>query len=593
MTPEEREIIREFIAGLAREEESVSRNLASDQLGIAFRTAINELGWYVWNYAQQQEPTEEQEEQYLIISLGVTRLIRLSMQVHSGFPVPALTFRRQDGPYREVLTLVSHLGFIRHGRRIADSALAGICQVRRGAEGRYEFVLPAGIVNHAAVEKDVSSHFAREIARVRNEQMQQSEGLKLRNLINELHDENVFLFRDHFMGYDADPLLDEYYFQIAWNDLKNATGFDSFNERREFGGITYLKYTLAAAFVNSLCLKHEAFCRAMVRKNPEVRMEDILTISADRAGLIDSIRDSLNIVGRNFQHYTTTTKEQAKQIYEIIAVTPRNAELLDGAASALPCIIEFSQEGIVKCLFGRHRQMEFLLVSLRRAYRPEFDSYQRLREGSFQTAVERLFTSSFPDLEMRRNVRLRREGKDLTDIDLAVIDRQQGNLLLVQLKFQDSAASDFRIDSSRMGHFRDESLRWLEIVSEWLDATDEQSLRSTFRIPRGMRIGRIRKLVLGRHHAWSLRSAKLDDDTSFATWDQLVNTVMLMEKRQGDFRTLGGLHTMLRTFIVDTPDRYHRDQAPVEYVLDSLKFAVMQTAPDGSPVSGVAEVRRL
>jgi hypothetical protein len=593
MTPEEREIIREFQAGLVREEESVSRNLASDQLGIAFRTAINELDWYVWNYAQQPEPTEEQEEQYLIISLGVTRLIRLSMQIHNGFPVPALTFRRQDGPYREVLTVISHLGFIQHGRRIADSALAGFCEARRGAEGRYEFVLPPGIVNHAAVEEDVRNHFARETARVLDERMQQSEGQKLRNAINELHDENVFVYRDHFMGYDADPLLDEYYFQAAWNGLRNAKGFDSFNELREFGGVTYLKYTLAAAFVNSLCLKHEAFCRAMVRKHPEVRMEDILTISADRTGLVDSIRDSLNIVGRNFLHYTTTTEEQAKQIYEVIAITPRNAELIDGAAPALPCIIEFSQQGIVKCLFGRHRQMEFLLASLKRTYPREFSSYQRLRESSFQTAVEGLLTNSFPDLEMRRNVRLRRNGRDLTDIDLAVIDKSQSYLLLVQLKFQDSAASDFRINSSRMKHFRDETVRWLEIVSEWLDATDEHNLRPTFRIPRGVRINRVRKLVLGRHHAWSLRSEQLDEDTSFATWDQLVNTVMLMEKRQGDFRTLGGLHTMLRTFIVDAPDRFHRDQAPVEYVLDSLKFAVMQTAPDGSPVSGAAEVRRL
>lgn len=176
---------------------------------------------------------------------------------------------------------------------------------------------------------------------------------------------------------------------------------------------------------------------------------------------------------------------------------------------------------------------------------------------------------------------------------MAVVDRQQGYLLLIQLKFQDSAASDFRVDASRMKHFRDESVRWLEVVSGWLEVTSEQNLRATFRIPRGLQIKRIRKLVLARHHAWSLRSAQLDDDTSFATWDQLVNTVMLMEKQQGDFRTLGGIHTMLRTFIVDIPDRYHRDQAPVEYVLDSLKFAVVQTAADGSLASGAARVRRL
>src|SRR4051812_5306071 len=75
MTPDEQKIIREFLDALTQEEESVRQDLASDRLGMAFRTTINELDWYVWNYAQQKEPTEEQSEQYYLISLGVARLI--------------------------------------------------------------------------------------------------------------------------------------------------------------------------------------------------------------------------------------------------------------------------------------------------------------------------------------------------------------------------------------------------------------------------------------------------------------------------------------------------------------------------------------
>ncbi|SHF94002.1 hypothetical protein SAMN05444339_1246 [Loktanella atrilutea] len=579
MTPEEREIIREFYAALLLEEESVNRDLASDRIGMAFRTAINELDWYVWNYRQQKELTTEQAENYIIISQGVARLIRLSLQMHGGFPVPALTFRRQNGPYREVLLLVSHLGIIQHGRRMADAAFAGICKVTRSAEGRYEFILPAEIANHGAVEDDVNDHFAKEYARIRNEFMQQAEGRNLQRVVNELHDENVFISLEHFIGYDADPFLDEHYFQIAWSDLRSEPGFDSFNELREFGGITYLKYTLAAAFIISLCRKHEVFCQRMVKKYPEIRMEDILTISADRAELITSLREALNLFGRKFLHYTTTTEDEAEQIYEIIAITPRNADLLDGAFPALPCIIEFANGGIVKCLAGRYRQMEFLLGALRRAYPREYDAHQQLREGSFQTAVEKLLGSSFPNLEMRRNIRLRKEGRELTDVDLAAIDLQHGHLLLIQLKFQDATHGDFRVEASRMGRFRDESVRWLDTVFLWLSSTDEQTLRSTFRVPRGMRINRIRKLILARHHAWSLRSVRLDDDTVFASWSQLINAVMLMEQRQGDFRTLNGLHAILRTYIVDAPDRYHSIEDPVEYILESLKFAVIQTDP--------------
>ncbi len=588
MTPEERDIIRDFLNGLAREEEGLQRIIRLDRVGIAFRTAINELGWYDWNY-RQQEPTEEQEEQYYLLSLGVSRLVLLAMQIHGGYPVPALTFRRGCRRSGEVLSLVTHLGFIQHGRRVSDAAFAGFCDVARSAEGRFEFILPAGIINHGAVEDDVTNHFSRELVRFRHEWMQKPEGRKLQKYIDELHAEKVFVCREHFMGYNGNPFLDEHYFRIAWSDLKNAIGFDSFNELREFGGISYLKYTLAAAFVNSLCIKHEAFCRAMVKKHPEIRVEDILTISADRAGCVTSIRDALNTFGRDFRHYTNTSVEEAERIYETIAITPRNADVLNSSSPTLPCVIEFAKDGIIKCLSGRHQQMEFLLKSLKHTYPREYDSYQQLREGSFQTAVEGLLQSSFPDLETRRNIRLRKEGRELTDVDLAVIDRRHGYLLLVQLKFQDSAANDFRANTSRMARFREESMRWLDAVSNWLDKADEQTLRSAFRIPRGTQIKQIRKLVLGRHHAWSLRSVSLDSDTSFASWNQMINIVMLMEKQQGDFRTLGGVHTLLRKYIVDAPDRHHRDQTPVEYTLENLKFSVGQIRKNKPPVSGSAE----
>lgn len=99
---------------------------------------------------------------------------------------------------------------------------AGICQATRSATGRFEFNLPAGIVNHGAAEDDVNNHFARETARVRHEDMQQPEGRNLQTAVDELHHENVFVFREHFMDYRADPLLDRYYFQIAWSDLEGS-----------------------------------------------------------------------------------------------------------------------------------------------------------------------------------------------------------------------------------------------------------------------------------------------------------------------------------------------------------------------------------
>jgi hypothetical protein len=59
-----------------------------------------------------------------------------------------------------------------------------------------------------------------------------------------------------------------------------------------------------------------------------------------------------------------------------------------------------------------------------------------------------------------------------------------------------------------------------------------------------------------------------------------VNAVMLMEKQQGDFRTLNGLYGLLRKHIVGAAPRHHEDEEPVEFVLDGLKFAVLQESDD-------------
>jgi hypothetical protein len=71
-----------------------------------------------------------------------------------------------------------------------------------------------------------------------------------------------------------------------------------------------------------------------------------------------------------------------------------------------------------------------------------------------------------------------------------------------------------------------------------------------------------------------------------------MTPAMLMKKRQGDFRTLNGLHTMLRAHIVNAPDRHHRDEAPVEYVLNGLKFAVIKAGAAELSSSATAEDRR-
>lgn len=558
----DRAVLREFLDRLLTEEAAIRNQLRSDRLGLTLRVAVNELDWYHYNYNRQSETTQEQNEQYYILSLGVPRLISLMFGIHPDFAVPTITLRRQGELSRQVLEIAAHLGFIEHGRRNAETVQIGRSRMIRSTNGRYEFVLPSSLLDEAAHERDIETHFQRETRRLRQELLESDQGRRIAASVGSLLEENVFVFAEHFMGYDAHPVLDEYYFQLAWAELKETPGFDSFNELRTFGSIRFLKYLLGAAYLNSLCLKHEAFSRAMKKKHPSIGLEDILTITADRAEFVSTMRDALNLFGLDFKHYTMTSMEEAWQIYNVLAATRRNSDLFNRPFAPLPCLIEFSDWSVIKFLSGRHRQMEFLLDSLRHSFPREYDGNQRFREGSMQRALEHLLSHSFPDLEFRQNVHLRQNGRTLTDVDLVVIDQRFGDLFLFQIKFQDRPGPDFRAVASRANRFREETVRWLAAVDLWLADADTALLKSAFRIPRDVPVTRKRKLILARHHAWPLSSVELDEDTAYASWDQLINAVLLMEKQQGDFRTLNGLFGMLRKHIVSAVSRHHEDEDP-------------------------------
>jgi hypothetical protein len=569
-----------FLEELRLEEEAVAARLAADILGLTLRVALNELDWWSYNIVRASEPDREMLERWYLLRLGVARIAKLVFERNASFDVPTITFRRQIELSKKVLETVVQLGFIQHGRRIAETVLAGRCEIKRTSDNSFEFQLPDKLVNPEADERDVTDHYKREATRLRTEAIANTpEGRVLATNIERLLEGNLFVFREHFMGYDADPLLDEYFFQLAWSELKCSEEFDSFNESATFGSIPYLKYLLATAYLISICTKHERYCAAMVRTEPRIVIEDILTLSADRETFVNQMCHALNRFGLGFQHYSITNMEEAWKIYEVLSISRKNVPLLDRPAATLPCIVEFSDSAIVQLAAVLHEMPAFLLRSLRHRFPRDYDTHQKAREGSMQRALAGLMSESFPGFESRTNITIRMDDRILTDIDFVMIDSHYGDVILCQFKFQDSYGADVRAGESRMNRFRDESLGWLSTIDRWI-ASGESAMRSALRLPRKHQITRTRKLIVGRHHTHSLRGTPLDEDTAFATWPQLFNAVELMKTTQGDFRTINGLFGLLRQHIVGAATRYHQDEEPVEYCLDRIKFSVVQVEID-------------
>lgn len=390
------------------------------------------------------------------------------------------------------------------------------------------------------------------------------------------------------MGYHADPLLDEYFFRSGWSELQISDEFDSFDECSCFGGIPYLKCVLAAAYLFSICIKHERYCAAMVRNYSSILIQDILTISADRHAFVTEMCHALNHFGTTFDNYTITSMEEAWRIYEVLSVNRRNIQIINRPATPFPCLVEFSDSAVIKLVSGRYDLPAFLLQPLRYHHPHDYDSNQRLREGAMQRALVNLMSASFPGFQSRTNITIRMDGRILTDIDFVIIDSHYGNVILCQLKFQDTYGADMRARESRMSRVLEEAVAWLSAIDSWV-ATGEPAVRSALRIPRKHRITRIRKLIIAKHHAYALQGAALHDNTVFAAWPQLFNAVELMKRTQGDYRTINGLFTFLQTHVVAATTRYHYDEEPAEYFLNRIKFSVYQVRNEELDINSVRQ----
>ncbi|MBT2189450.1 hypothetical protein [Sphingobium nicotianae] len=576
LSAEEKAWIVEFLQSLSEEENRISQQLARDHRGVLLAGALKELDLHE-TFIAENGLEEELSYSFYFLSMGLRRLAILMLSLHSDFPFPAITMPRSEDLARRVTDLATILGFIEHGRRVVELTWSGLSTITKVDPKLYRFDFPSKIIDAQSHERGVEEHY-RDILQneIGRNLFETPEGKIRSEKIWQSFLGNIYVWRDLFMGYNADPFLDDIFFTIAWGQIVATPQFDSFNELKKFGGITYLKYLMSAAIVVSFALKHERFAAAMNVKYPDIPRGNVLTISADREEFIDDLWHALEEFGERFAHYTPTSRAEAEQLFKTVTLNRENVAVASRPHAPLPVIVEFASTSIVKVVSGRARQMEFLLDSLRRNFQSDYSSNQRGREASLQRALTGFLQSMFPDVICRTNIKLRYQGRVLTDVDLVAFDPIYGDLMLFQLKHQDTPGPDLKAENSRMPRFLRECSEWLDVVADWLGTADETILRNAFRLPRGAKISRVRKLIVARHHAYPLAGTSIDENTAYATWLQFYNAGRVMIARQGNLRSMNGLFAFLREHIVRAPVRHHQEEQPKRFRLHDLEYEIVQ-----------------
>jgi hypothetical protein len=313
--------LKRFFEALNAEEKEFIPFLAADNMGIFLRSAINELDWYYYNMSRSGNPTDEQKEQFYLLQLGVARLMKLSLESRPSFDVPVVMFLRRRDMTVPVLEIAAGLGMIEHGRRVAQTVSTGLCRIEQVGENDFLITLPSVLPDDEYYERSVSEHYQAESRKRFAELLQSDTGKELDVKVNKLLTKLVYPYETHFIGYDADPLLDGYFFGLAFSEVQRYEGYDTFNYATSFGGTRFQKYVLAMTYFISLSIRHERFAEALVAKVPTVKLENVLTISSDTAGFIESIRDAINHFGSVYSGSEEITLDEAKRIFEVLSFT--------------------------------------------------------------------------------------------------------------------------------------------------------------------------------------------------------------------------------------------------------------------------------
>lgn len=567
--------IKEFYIALDEKEEKFRSIIKSDNLGMLIRSAITELDWYYYNFSRCTDKTYDQVEQSYILHMGTLQLVKLALETKTSFDAAAFMYVRDSETATSSLEITAALGMIQHGRRVAQTAATGFCTIKMLKKNDFIITLPRTLPDPEHYERELSEHYSTQYSSAIQKSLKANKIESVEQEIEKTLTELVFPFAGHWIGYGGDPLVDEYFFGLAYAEIMNSDGIDTFNYATLFGGIPFQHYVIALTFIISLHKKHERFAEALVNKDKQIKLENILTITAENSKLIKNIEIAVNHFGSIYEDFPLLESANAKAIFDVLSIGRNSPEELWRPGASTPLIIQTSDDACIRCLAGAaDKPVQFMLNSLRLHYPKDYDTHQRKREKSMCNAVKKALSQIFTNLEFRENIKVKLQGKILTDIDLVIIDRLKNTILLCQLKHQELYGSDLHAKLTRSSRLKQQASQWLESVNSWIAEMGDDGIRSSLQMKKNKSSLSLYKVFITRHYAHPINEIILDNDTVFGNFLQFQNAIVLLKQKNYPNTSLSDLVTLLKTSQSPWGQKNHIHEPDTVWTIDDLKFLI-------------------
>lgn len=450
-----------------------------------------------------------------ILARGASVLLSLLLERMDQSPggVPLVESTRQR---RDAMISVLHAA----GRYVVLSGAAKMLQ-----QGMVSARRESQIIELACSERTLLDHFndqidhndlAQATQKMHRNALPEIEGMPSANEVREQMRALTFPWvtsRGRMIGYTTTPEIDAFFAQAVIADVMQWRDEAGISPDADLGGFDGALLTNMVLALVSAKLKHIIFVDEGARRHADTNYHMSLTIWKTEQELLD---DMLYVTG--------ASEEEVRAALNWIVVGREDAvhyarEHLPG----LPILIQLRPGFVLSPVTGVFRnplhpirmRMERRVPSLRNAF-------SKHREVWMREDLYGLFQGNrFHRVDGQ--MRLRRNGKTVTDIDAALFDVVTGDLALIQLKWQDFSTTNVNSQVSKARNFVAQVEDWGERVTDWIDEVGVDELRRALRIPKTWRSGHIRLIAVGRSAArLSSYGHAVSDAVLVLSWAQLV-----------------------------------------------------------------------
>jgi hypothetical protein len=361
------------------------------------------------------------------------------------------------------------------------------------------------------------------------------------------------------MAYSTTKEIDDYFLEWGQVYLRRMWSQDLVGLEDPFEGNQFRDYLGVLAALAGRAQKHICFASMLKQQHPHLDLRNLLTTFAPYDSFVVLLSDHLD-----------ADALQIERLLRSLTLDPtnRDAHTLSAETAWAP-IVRCSESTLLLPLYGLEiNPFLFLLRDLRTRHPEAWFTAANNREKRWLIELRTLFGSErWITID---SPKLWEAGRTVTDIDFVAYDRENNELGLFQLKWQQPVGMDNRTRRSAGKNLVTEGNKWVVSVHNWLQTHGDEEVSRRLGIITKPRI-RVVLFVIARYNVLFSGFDARDNRACWADWNHFVK--VRTEHPIGSLLRLAEeLNTQIQTILTSSKH-------------ESYAFAIMDLAVILNPTS--------